>query len=131
MRRWELVSGGSAKFWEVGQDGAVVTVRFGRLDTHGQTQTKELASAEAAQAHVAKLVAEKEKKGYRAVASAGTGPSGPQPPTRSPPTPLPPTPHRSPPPTSRCPPPPPWLLPPLEARRRRRGHLGDAQGVAA
>ncbi|WP_030477218.1 WGR and DUF4132 domain-containing protein [Lentzea albidocapillata] len=72
MRRWELVSGTAAKFWEISQDGAVVTVRFGRLDTHGQTQTKELATAEAAQAHVTKLVAEKEKKGYRAVASAGT-----------------------------------------------------------
>ncbi|MDX8054503.1 DUF4132 domain-containing protein [Lentzea sp. BCCO 10_0798] len=70
MRRWELVSGSAAKFWEIGQDGAVVTVRFGRLDTHGQTQTKELASTEAAKAHVAKLVAEKEKKGYRAVVSA-------------------------------------------------------------
>ena len=35
--RWELVSGGSAKFWEVGQDGTTVTVRFGRLGTAGQT----------------------------------------------------------------------------------------------
>ncbi|NGY61003.1 DUF4132 domain-containing protein [Lentzea sp. NEAU-D13] len=70
MRRWELVSGGSAKFWEIGQDGTAVTVRFGRLDTHGQTQTKELASLEAAESHVAKLVAEKEKKGYRPVAAA-------------------------------------------------------------
>ncbi|MFJ5985234.1 DUF4132 domain-containing protein [Lentzea sp. NPDC092896] len=65
MRRWELVANGSAKFWEIGQDGATVTVRFGRLGTAGQTQYKELASAEAADAHVAKLVAEKEKKGYR------------------------------------------------------------------
>ncbi|MEV6719192.1 DUF4132 domain-containing protein [Lentzea sp. NPDC051208] len=65
MRRWELVADGSAKFWEVEQDGAAVTVRFGRLGTTGRTQTKELASAEAAGAHVAKLVAEKEKKGYR------------------------------------------------------------------
>ncbi|HUQ56669.1 DUF4132 domain-containing protein [Lentzea sp.] len=73
MRRWELVSGNSAKFWEVGRDGTAVTVRFGRLDTHGQTQTKDLASTEAAEAHVAKLVAEKEKKGYRAVASAEPG----------------------------------------------------------
>ncbi|MFI6094316.1 WGR and DUF4132 domain-containing protein [Lentzea sp. NPDC051213] len=72
MRRWELVASGSAKFWEIGQDGATVTVRFGRLDTAGQTQTKELASAEAAQAHVAKLVAEKEKKGYIEVGSAGS-----------------------------------------------------------
>jgi predicted DNA-binding WGR domain protein len=69
VRRWELVAGSSAKFWEIGQDGAVVTVRFGRLGAAGQTQTKELSSAEAAQAHVAKLVAEKEKKGYRSVAA--------------------------------------------------------------
>ncbi len=73
MRRWELVSGSSAKFWEVGREGAAVTVRFGRLDTHGQTQTKELASVEAAEAHVAKLVAEKEKKGYLPVTSAEAG----------------------------------------------------------
>ncbi|WP_112261476.1 DUF4132 domain-containing protein [Lentzea terrae] len=70
MRRWELVSGSSAKFWEIDQAGPAVTVRFGRLQTSGQTQTKELASVEAAAAHVAKLVAEKEKKGYVAVGSA-------------------------------------------------------------
>ena len=70
MRRWELISGSSAKFWEIGQDGAAVTVRFGRLETAGQTQTKELMSVEAAQAHVVKLVAEKEKKGYRETGSA-------------------------------------------------------------
>ncbi|MGI5500833.1 DUF4132 domain-containing protein [Lentzea sp. CA-135723] len=70
MRRWELVSGDSAKFWEIDQQGTSVTVRFGRLDTNGQTQTKDLATAEAATAHAAKLVAEKEKKGYRPVASS-------------------------------------------------------------
>ncbi|MFD5828355.1 WGR domain-containing protein, partial [Lentzea sp. NPDC060358] len=70
MRRWELVSGSSAKFWEIGRTGTEVTVRFGRLDTNGQTQTKDLASTEAAEAHVAKLVADKEKKGYRAVTGA-------------------------------------------------------------
>ncbi|PWK82798.1 putative DNA-binding WGR domain protein [Lentzea atacamensis] len=70
MRRWELVAGSSAKFWEIGREGSSVTVRFGRLETAGQTQTKELASAEAAEAHVAKLVGEKEKKGYVAVGSA-------------------------------------------------------------
>jgi predicted DNA-binding WGR domain protein len=75
VRRWELVSGGSAKFWEVERDGSAVTVRFGRLGAAGQTQTKELASAEQAEAHVAKLVAEKEKKGYRA--TAATPASGP------------------------------------------------------
>ncbi|MFD9702910.1 DUF4132 domain-containing protein [Lentzea sp. NPDC059081] len=70
MRRWELVAEGSAKYWEVGQDGAAVTVRFGRLGTAGQTKTKDLASEDAARAHVAKLVAEKEKKGYQATTDA-------------------------------------------------------------
>ncbi|WP_394620703.1 WGR and DUF4132 domain-containing protein [Lentzea sp. JNUCC 0626] len=69
MRRWELVSGNAAKFWEIDQAGTSVTVRFGRLDTNGQTQTKDLATPEAAEAHAAKLVAEKEKKGYTPVAS--------------------------------------------------------------
>ncbi|MDX3660736.1 DUF4132 domain-containing protein [Streptomyces sp. ID05-26A] len=68
--RWELVSGGSAKFWEIERAGAVVTVRFGRLGAAGQTQGKELPSEAAAEAHAAKLVAEKEKKGYRSVAAA-------------------------------------------------------------
>ncbi|MFI6094319.1 WGR and DUF4132 domain-containing protein [Lentzea sp. NPDC051213] len=70
MRRWELIAGGSAKFWEVGRDSSSVTVRFGRLGAAGQTQTKELSSVEAAEAHVAKLVAEKEKKGYQSTESA-------------------------------------------------------------
>ncbi|MGW6936698.1 DUF4132 domain-containing protein [Lentzea sp. NPDC054927] len=77
MRRWELVSGSSAKFWEIGRDGASVTVRFGRLETAGQTQIKELASPEAAEAHVTKLVAEKEKKGYRSVADTAAVPPAP------------------------------------------------------
>ncbi|MFD5831765.1 WGR domain-containing protein, partial [Lentzea sp. NPDC060358] len=67
MRRWELVAGSSAKFWEIDREGTEVTVRFGRLQTNGQTQTKELDTEEAAEAHVAKLVADKEKKGYRPV----------------------------------------------------------------
>ncbi|MGI5500832.1 DUF4132 domain-containing protein [Lentzea sp. CA-135723] len=74
MGRWELVSGNSAKFWEVTQNAETVTVRFGRLGTAGQTQTKELTSTAAATAHVAKLVAEKEKKGYQK-AAAPTGPT--------------------------------------------------------
>ncbi|MEV6237399.1 DUF4132 domain-containing protein [Lentzea sp. NPDC051838] len=87
MRRWELVSGSSAKFWEIEQDGTAVTVRFGRLNTAGQTQTKELASAEAAEAHVAKLVAEKEKKGYAEVGSVPTtGAAGAQQPAATPTT---------------------------------------------
>ena len=64
MRRFEYIGGGSEKFWEVDRAGASVTVRFGRIGTAGQTQVKDLGSDQAATAHVAKLIAEKVKKGY-------------------------------------------------------------------
>jgi predicted DNA-binding WGR domain protein len=63
-RHFEFVSGTSAKFWEVSAAGCSVTVCFGRIGTDGQTQTKALASADAAQRHADKLTAEKLKKGY-------------------------------------------------------------------
>ena len=72
MRRWELVSGGSAKFWEVGLAGPEVSVRFGRLGAAGQSKTTAFDSEEAAAAHVAKLVAEKEKKGYVEATAPGS-----------------------------------------------------------
>ncbi len=65
MRRWELVADGSAKFWEIERDGTSVTVRYGRLGSAGQTKVKDFASDALAVAHVDKLVAEKEKKGYQ------------------------------------------------------------------
>ena len=70
VRRFEFVGGGSAKFWEIGSHGAQVTVRFGRLGTNGQTQTKDLGSETAAAVHVAKLIDEKLAKGY--VESSGS-----------------------------------------------------------
>ncbi|MFE6173427.1 WGR and DUF4132 domain-containing protein [Streptomyces sp. NPDC056464] len=70
MRRWEFVGDGSAKFWEAEADGVAVTVRYGRVGTEGRTQVKELGSAEAAELHLAKVIAEKERKGYREVAVA-------------------------------------------------------------
>ena len=63
-RRFEFVGGTSAKFWEVQVSGQNVTVRYGRLGTEGQTQTKSFGDAEAAQKHAEKLIAEKTKKGY-------------------------------------------------------------------
>jgi len=63
-RRFEFVGGNSAKFWEVSRAGASVTVRFGRLGTQGQSQTKELADAADAQKLTDKLIAEKTGKGY-------------------------------------------------------------------
>lgn len=64
MRRFEYRGGGSEKFWDIDLDGRSVTVQFGRLGTKGQTRVKHLDSANAAGAHIAKLIAEKLKKGY-------------------------------------------------------------------
>lgn len=75
VRRFEFVGGGSSKFWEISYQGAQVTVRFGRIGTNGQTQTKDLGSETAAAFHVAKLVEEKLGKGYVAVRPTNSGPS--------------------------------------------------------
>ena len=67
MKRFEFVGGGSSKFWEIGRDGAEVTVRFGRIGSSGQTQTKAWTSDEEARSQVAKLIREKLAKGYAEV----------------------------------------------------------------
>lgn len=72
-RRFEFVGGNSAKFWQVTVAGTDVTVRFGRLGTEGQEQTKEFPSAEAATGHTQHLVAQKAAKGCEEVASALAG----------------------------------------------------------
>src|SRR5262249_48493172 len=64
-RRFELVEGSTSKFWQVLRDGCSVTVRFGRIGTGGQAQTKDFATAEAASGHAAKMIEEKLAKGYR------------------------------------------------------------------
>jgi DNA ligase-1 len=64
-RRFELVEGSASKFWEVARDRCSVTVRFGRIGTRGQAQTKDFATDEAASRHAAKLIDEKVAKGYR------------------------------------------------------------------
>ncbi len=69
MARYELVEGKSKKFWEIEIDGGRVTVTFGRIGTAGQSKTKTVASAAAADREHDKLVAEKTKKGYVLVAS--------------------------------------------------------------
>jgi predicted DNA-binding WGR domain protein len=63
-RYFEFVGGTSAKFWECSVSGNQVTVRFGRIGTQGQTQTKTLANAEAAAKHAEKLIDSKLAKGY-------------------------------------------------------------------
>ena len=63
-RRFELVAGKSAKFWEISQTGKRTTVCFGRIGTDGQTKVKEFESAAAAKGNVETLISQKRKKGY-------------------------------------------------------------------
>ena len=63
-RRFALVAGTSAKFWEVSVTGATVHVRFGRIGSAGQRQTKEFVNAAAAAGHAQRLIAQKLAKGY-------------------------------------------------------------------
>jgi predicted DNA-binding WGR domain protein len=74
VRRFELVEGGSSKFWEISVEGASYTVRFGRIGTGGQTQTRTLGGEAEARAAAEKLVAEKTKKGYLEVGAAASEP---------------------------------------------------------
>lgn len=66
-RRFELVEGSSAKFWEVEVDGDEMTVRYGRIGTDGQQKHKSLASPAAAEKEADKLIAQKTRKGYEEV----------------------------------------------------------------
>ena len=72
-RRFELVDAKSYKFWEISQDGAEYTVCFGKIGTKGRAKTKTLASHDAANVEVAKLIKEETGKGYVEV-EAGSSP---------------------------------------------------------
>jgi len=63
-RRFEFLGGSSRKFWEVSVAGNSFTVRFGRIGTAGQSQTKSFADEDKATREAEKLIAEKVKKGY-------------------------------------------------------------------
>jgi predicted DNA-binding WGR domain protein len=67
VRRLEFSEGKSSKFWEIAQNDCEVTVRYGRIGTEGQTSIKTFQTPERAGREVAKLTAEKLKKGYREV----------------------------------------------------------------
>ncbi|MFD8599699.1 DUF4132 domain-containing protein [Kitasatospora sp. NPDC059646] len=83
MRRWERVGDGSAKFWEAAADGASVQVRYGRIGAAGRTRVKECADPAAAEAHLAKQIAEKERKGYRPTTAADPTSTPVPPPARA------------------------------------------------
>jgi len=67
VRRFEFSEGNSSKFWEISVQGSDVTVRYGRIGSAGQTNTKSFANESAAETHAAKLVLEKTGKGYQEV----------------------------------------------------------------
>jgi predicted DNA-binding WGR domain protein len=64
VRYFEFIGGSSRKFWEVSMQGNSFTVRFGRLGTAGQSQTKTFTDDATASREAESLVAEKLKKGY-------------------------------------------------------------------
>jgi predicted DNA-binding WGR domain protein len=70
IRRFEFNDGKSSKFWEVEVAGAQFTVRYGKIGTAGQAQTKEFANGAAATKAADKLIAEKAGKGYQEVGGA-------------------------------------------------------------
>jgi predicted DNA-binding WGR domain protein len=63
-RTFEYKDAKSAKFWEVTTEHLLCTVRFGKIDTAGQSQSKHFPDNEAAEQHGEKLIAEKLRKGY-------------------------------------------------------------------
>jgi len=45
MPRYEMIEGTSSKFWDITLEGVTVTVRYGRLGTAGQSNTKTFPSS--------------------------------------------------------------------------------------
>lgn len=80
MRSFEFVDGTSAKYWEIWCEGQEVTVRFGRMGAAGQTKVKNFEDPGLAQAHEAKLIAEKTRKGYVEITSPTAAAAVPAPP---------------------------------------------------
>ena len=69
-RRFEYTAGTSFKFWEISTSGHDITVRYGRIGTSGQSQTKACISEAAAEQQAHKQIAAKLAKGYRELAAA-------------------------------------------------------------
>ncbi|MDF2695674.1 MAG: Molybdate metabolism regulator [Labilithrix sp.] len=73
MRRFELTDDTSNKFWQIAIDGdTTLRINFGKIGQKGQIQLKKLASAATAAAEMEKLIREKTKKGYVAIAHLET-----------------------------------------------------------
>jgi predicted DNA-binding WGR domain protein len=71
-REFRFTEGSSNKFWTISLEENKYTVRFGKIGTAGQTQTKEFSNEAEAKKAYEKLVAEKTKKGYVEVKTGDT-----------------------------------------------------------
>lgn len=68
MKRYFINQAGNAnKFWRIETTGSTYTVSFGKIGTKGRENHKELADAATCAIEVAKLIQEKQRKGYREV----------------------------------------------------------------
>jgi predicted DNA-binding WGR domain protein len=74
MPTFEFREGKSAKFWSIELQGKSYTVRYGKIGTIGQTQTKKFSDAAQAKKEHDNLVAEKVKKGYVETTSGAAQP---------------------------------------------------------
>lgn len=74
-------AGASNKFWTGSVDGTTLRVHFGRVGTKGQRQQKSLPTAHAAERELARLIAEKLRKGYAPVEEPPSA-AAPAPPAR-------------------------------------------------
>lgn len=64
IRRWEAPSSTGGKFWEVDQNGANVTTKWGKLTAKGQSKTTVFGDEAAAKKFVDTTIRKKEKEGY-------------------------------------------------------------------
>lgn len=76
MRRFELIEGNSSKFWEIEQAGRDLNIRWGRIGTAGQSQTKSFDDGTKAATALNKLVSEKTGKGYKETSVVADGSIG-------------------------------------------------------
>lgn len=76
FRRFEFSDDKSNKFWEIKLEGESFTVRFGRIGTAGQEQTKDFDDDEKARKEYDKLIKEKTGKGYEEVGGNGDDDEG-------------------------------------------------------
>jgi len=70
VRRFELIQGNQAKFWEVARRGATLTVASGKIGGTPQTRTKQLLDYMAAEQEFDRLIRDKLRRGYVEVQAA-------------------------------------------------------------